>query len=148
MKKTNYLTTLLFAILIILGACKPDPPAPEPTEEEVKLESLSTSTWIYSSVTLDGVEPPIDFSAFTITLSNNFTYSITGNPANTPWPSTSGEWDFKTDDLNTVIRQPDGVEITTTVTDTSLKLEFDYTPPTGGRVSGITGRWVFNMIPQ
>ena len=105
-------------------------------------------TWVLqagsNAVTIDitnDVTP--NWTGFTLTLGNK-SYSSSNSPEVLIWPA-SGTWDFGAN-VSTLVRN-DGVEITVSVTDTSLQMQFDYSA-SGGRLNGIEGNWVFKMVPQ
>ena len=139
----------LIALTLIMGvlvsSCKKNPP-PTQSEEDIQIEKLS-GTWVVpataNSVLIDGNDVSTDWSSFILTLGNK-TYQNTGADSPEVWPA-SGTWAFGTS-VSTLVRD-DGVEITVVVSDTSLKMDFDYTA-SGGRLDGIEGHWVFNMVPQ
>ena len=143
------LNALTLIMGIMLNSCKKDT-TPTKTDEEIQLEKL-IGTWVLdqgitNAVTVDNNNPPQDWTNFTLTLGNK-TYQTNTSVSlgdDLVWP-TSGTWDFGAN-LTTLARN-DGIDITITVTDTSLKLQFDYSSG-GGRFAGIEGNWVFNMVPQ
>ena len=140
--------TLVMSVVII--SCKKTTTTPK-TDEELQIEKL-TGTWVLDSseplpVTIDGNDPSQDWTGFTLTYGSK-TYSTNTSASLgdvSVWPSGAGTWDFGAN-VSTLVRD-DGVEITVTVTDTSLQLQFDYSD-TGGRLNGIVGNWVFKMVPQ
>ena len=119
---------------------------PQKTEEEKQTEKLS-KTWVLASgasaVTVTGVDVSANWVDFVLTLGNG-TYQSTGADSPEVWPS-GGTWAYGAD-LD-ILDRNDGVSIAITVTDTSLRMEFDYST-SGGRLNGIDGIWVFNMVPQ
>lgn len=141
----------LLALILITGAlwssCKKDPPPPKTPEEE-QTEKL-VGTWIVASgsnaVTIAGNDVTTDWAAFEFTLTDGG-YNSTGASSTEVWPA-SGNWSFATGDVTTIIRTPDGVEVTVNVTETALLMQFTYSS-TGGRLDGVDGNWVFNMVPK
>jgi hypothetical protein len=136
--------TLLMGVLVT--GCKKTTVTPK-TDEELQIEKL-TGTWVLqagsSAVTVDIVnDVTTNWPGFTLTLGNK-TYQTSSSPEALIWPS-SGTWAFGTS-VSTLVRD-DGVEISVSVTDTSLQLQFDYSA-SGGRLNGIEGNWVFKMVPQ
>ncbi|MEN8248377.1 MAG: hypothetical protein ABFS32_05560 [Bacteroidota bacterium] len=146
-------STIISIVLIVLSGllingCK-KPPPPEPTAAEQQLEKLSAHTWKIAgtadAVTIAGNTVITDWASFTISFGDG-TYTATGAYSPEVWPS-SGTWTFPSEtDVNTLQRD-DGIDIAISVTDATLQMTFDYTA-TGGRLNGIEGTWVFNMIPQ
>ena len=137
---------------VVINSCKKTTTTPK-TDEELQIEKL-TGTWVLDPsaprpVSVDNNDPAQDWTGFTLTLGNK-TYN-----ANTSaslgdvlvWPSGTGRtWAFAPNDVR-ILDRDDGVEMTVAVTETSLQLQFDYSD-TGGRLNGITGNWVFIMVPQ
>jgi hypothetical protein len=151
MKKIKILAFLLLGGMITIMSCGPDPVTP-PSEEEVQL-GLLAKTWAVTSganaVTLDGQDEDGNWTGFTVSFAENGTYTASNvsEGREVVWP-VSGTWAFKgagTDavDVNTIVRD-DGVEITITVDEATLKMSFTYTDP-GGRTEGTEGAWIFNM---
>jgi hypothetical protein len=139
----------LIALILFVGAltysCKEKPPPPK-SEEEQQIEKLA-KTWVPKSganaITVGGTDVSQNWSGFVLTLGDK-TYQSTGADSPQVWPA-SGTWAFGSD-VNTLVRD-DGIEMSITVNESSLRLQFDYTV-TGGRLSGIEGQWVFDMVPQ
>ena len=147
MKIRYALVALTLITGLLINGCKKDPD-PGPTAEEQQIEKLS-KTWVKASgantVTVEGVDVGDDWATFTLTIAEG-TYSTSNAFSADVWPA-SGTWAFLSDtDLNTVVRD-NVTNITISVTDNSLLMEFEYSS-TGGRVTGIDGTWVFNMVPQ
>jgi len=134
---------------VLLNSCKEDP-APAKTPEEIQIEKI-TGTWVLpttaNTVTIDGRDVSAEWATFILNIGSTKTYSSTNATDPLVWPA-SGTWDFGAN-LTTMVRHDVGgdVDITITVTDTSLKLQFDYSA-SGGRIDGIEGNWVVNMVPQ
>ncbi|MEN8248059.1 MAG: hypothetical protein ABFS32_03950 [Bacteroidota bacterium] len=146
MKIRYALIALTLVAGLLINGCKPEPD-PGPSEEEQQIEKLS-KTWVpastASAITIAGNDVSSDWSTFTLTLGDK-TYSSTSANSAEVWPS-SGTWDFlSAEELGVMVRD-NTTNITITVTDSSLLMEFDYS--TGGRVNGIEGTWRFNMVPQ
>ncbi len=148
--KLNLVLVTLLAVALLNGCKKKEEPTK--SDEEIQLEKLS-KTWALGTgsdaVTYEGTPVATDWAGFTLTLGNK-TYSSANAFSPDIWPA-SGSWDFgkNTDgstNVNVMVRD-DGTEISIQVTDTSLKLQFTYSA-TGGRLTGIEGDWVFDMVPQ
>ena len=135
--------TLIMGVLI--SGCK-EKKTPAKSDEELQIEKLS-KTWVLAAesnpVTVDGNDVSTNWTGFTLTLGDK-TYQSTGSDSPEVWPA-SGSWEFGSN-VNTLVRDA-GIDISISVTDQSLLLQFDYTVA-GGRLSGIEGTWVFNMVPQ
>jgi len=136
---------LLLGFLVVIG-CKDNTPPPK-TDVQIQTEKLS-KTWVVqqtaSAVTISGTDVSSAWSSFTLTISDG-SYSTNGADNVLVWPS-SGTWDFATGDVSTVVRD-DGVQVSVSVTDSSLTLSFNFSS-TGGRLTGIDGNWIFIMAPQ
>jgi hypothetical protein len=133
-------------MLISCGDDGDDPGSDDPveaTEEENQLESLSTSAWTMTSITLDGVDATSNFSGLILTIKSDKTYSTNGEYAPV-WPS-SGTFTFGSD-LNTLTRD-DGVSMTVSVSETSLSITFTYTD-SSGRIDALPGDYVFKFTTQ
>ena len=133
-------------MLISCGDDGDDPGSDDPveaTEEENQLESLSTSAWTMTSITLDGVDATSNFSGLILTIKSDKTYSTNGE-YDPVWPS-SGTFTFGSD-LNTLTRD-DGVSMTVSVSETSLSITFTYADA-GGRIDALPGDYVFSFTPQ
>jgi len=130
---------------IVISSCKPKPPPPK-SDEEIRTEEL-TGTWILDAganvVTVAGRDVSTDWNGFTLTLGDK-TYSTSGSFSPEVWPA-SGTWAFGSS-VNILVRD-DGIEVSISVTETSLSLQFDYTVA-GGRLNGIDGTWIFKLVPQ
>jgi hypothetical protein len=151
----NMITLLLYAMMAFMlfapSGCKPKGSDPEPVSD-VQLAKL-TKTWKLKDATLDGVSKASDYSSFQLTLSGTkgattFSYSTSGRPARSPWPA-SGSWSFGADPSTQIIRDPmapDQLNVTYTVSQTTLQLSFPFTGTAySGRSAIVTGQWVFTF---
>lgn len=138
-------------ILILLGiitfSCgeEESEPAPE-NEEAVQLQKLA-KTWVPVSVMKDDEDVSNRFTGFTITFTQQKTYTTTPSRGDfdvEPFKS-SGAWDFRGDNLN-IIARDDGVDMNLSVTETRLTLRFQIANP-NGRTLGI-GEYDFELTPQ
>lgn len=154
-KVVSRLASLLIVAgaLVFLSNCGGDDP--KDPEQKQKLDALS-KTWDVTKVTFGNLldDRTDDFPGFTLTISGNFNsnnpngpynYSVTNNPAFTPWPTTSGTWTFTTlgsGNSGTLTRN-DGVVMTYTINSQGeLSLSFNY-GDSGGRLNEIEGDWEF-----
>ena len=138
----------LAVTMILISGCK-DKNETTQTEEEKQIAKL-TGTWVLqtgsNAVTVAGNDVSADWASFALTLGDG-TYVSASPDSPEVWPLPPDRtWAFGASNLNLLVRD-DGIEITVSVTDTSLKLQFDYSA-SGGRFAGIEGNWVFNMVPQ
>lgn len=127
--------------------------------QEVQLEKLS-KTWKVTAVTLDGVDKTADYktasSTFTLGITgtvgaSSFAYTATGRPALSAWKS-GGTWAFGTDPATQIVRDPDNaadkLDMTYSVTETTLQLTFTFNNANGGypgRTEVVNGQWVFTF---
>jgi hypothetical protein len=112
----------------------------EQTEEEKQLESLSSSAWTMSSITLDGADATANFDGLVLTLKSDKTYTTNG--CYDPVWSSSGSFTFGSD-INTLTRD-DGVSMTVSVSETSLTVTFTYAD-SDGRIDALPGDYVFSF---
>ena len=144
-----YATKYVFSIPILFGlcliaACKSEDEGDTipKTEEELQLEKLS-KTWIPGFIQRDGVDVTGEFSGFTLTFTQNKTYTAVNGGEVFP---ASGTWEFATGNLNRMVRD-DGVVMEVVVTATTLNLQFQIDSP-GGRFAGTSGDFEFDLITQ
>ena len=135
---------LILALGIVFSACKKDPVTPK-TDEELQLEKLE-KTWIVESgsnkVTIAENDVTDEWTSFELTFTEG-NYTSSGAASTDVWPA-GGTWSFATDDVTII--QRDGIDISINVSDNTLLMTFTYT--TGGRLDGVDGNWVFNMVPK
>ncbi|MCF6360327.1 MAG: hypothetical protein L3J29_06130 [Cyclobacteriaceae bacterium] len=155
MKKLKITSMALLLGLAVISSCD-NGGDPEPTAEE-KQTALLAQTWKAgtdaSDITLDGNNEIGSWDGFTVTFNAAGSYTATNvsQGREDVWP-TQGSWAYKNAgtesvDVNTIIRDAGGNNetiIAITVDETSLRMTFDYTNPTG-RIGGTEGAWVFNM---
>jgi len=143
MKNRIILIALTLMMGVMINSCKKTKVTPK-TEEELQIEKLAL-VWVpkagTGAITIDGVDVSTDWANFVLTVTDK-AYQTTGSFSTEVWPA-SGSWAFGAD-VNTLVR--DGIDVSIAVTDTALRLEFDYT--VGGRLEAIEGKWIFNMVPQ
>ncbi len=141
---------VVFGILLVSQGCKKKS-GPGETVEDIQLKKLS-KTWSATSVKLDNVDQT-GYDNFALTISGTagsttFGYSVTGRPTLSPWLS-SGDWKFGASPETQIIRDPntgDELDMTYSVTDTQLEINFNFTGEGyGGRVSNVGGQWVFTF---
>ncbi len=138
-----------FSIILILTGCGGKNTPAESTQD--KQLGLLSQTWKISSggsVTLDG-NPQTAWSGFQLAITgtkggSTFNYTCTGRPPLGPWPA-SGTWKFGTDPVTQIIRIEDNLNMTYSVTPTTLQITFSYTGSGFTRVNQVAGTWVFNF---
>jgi len=160
----------LIVLMVVVGAlftlssCGGGGTTPEPVADQ-QLTKLSKA-WKLTAVTLDGNSMATAYntsgtSQFKLTITgtkgaSSFAYSTTGNPAaGSVWKS-SGSWAFGSDPLTMIKRDapvapnttPAAIDITYTVTTTTLEIRFPFSG-TGylnqGKVEQTNGAWVFTF---
>lgn len=135
---------LIFSVAI--SGCKRKT-TPEPTPEEKQLDKLA-KTWVIATganaVTINTVDVSSDWTNFELTFTDGG-YTTLNTFSADVWPN-SGTWEFAVDDVNTLIRDG-GLNISINVTDNALLMQFNYALP-GGRIEGVEGDWIFNMVPK
>jgi hypothetical protein len=143
MKKiaTAILLGMCLSGLLFMQGCKKDSAQPE--TERVKA-LLKSNAWKIQSVQVDNVDKTSLYAGFTLSFTDA-NYSTTKGGG--LWPAT-GTWAF-VDDTGKKIKRNDNLEITLVeVTETSLKLSFNWSKTTlgPGRVSSVAGNHIFNMV--
>ena len=152
-KSLRLLSFVVIGMIVLVAACKPDPP-PVPTAEELRLEELagtSSLTWNVSSVTLDGTDQVSDWTGFTLTFTTTKTYSTSNSGDENVWPA-NGTWDFDgpvdSPDVDTIVRSDNIPVSVVNISETSMQLSFDYvlvSPAQNARTESIEGTWVFGF---
>jgi hypothetical protein len=142
---------LLVGFLLLLANCSDDETKPSVAEEQMaKLKGK----WKATSVKVDNDEQE-DFDGFVLTISpvektEKLLYVIENNPPSSPWTSvTTGALTVNADNPTELLIREDDVNIYYVVSENTLVMNFVYTDPgDGGRVSGISGDWVFSFERQ
>jgi hypothetical protein len=151
---TNFIRIfiLLLAAALTQTACSDDD-SPSQTAAEEQAEKL-TGRWKVTTVTLDGATQEAYaetiFTLSSLTSGTNMSYTIEGNPDQSPWRvSSGGRLFFDAQDPTKYLMREDDVRISYEVTETTLIFEFTYAEPsTTGRVTGIVGEWKFVFTKQ
>lgn len=129
---------VVFTTLFFSSCKKGDDP--DPAAE--KFKQLS-GVWRLGTVTNDGLDVTTQYDGFTLTINANKTFSTTNG--NNPWPA-SGTLEFTSADLDHWLRS-DGAEITIqNATASTLVLSMTQSSIANGRISGVTGQFVFSLI--
>lgn len=124
------------------------------SETDTQLEKLN-GTWnvVAGNVELDDAAPPFAFTGFKLIInapagSTSFSWQGQTRPEKGPWDA-DGTFTFGSPVTSKLLRD-DGVQITYTVTDTSLTMDFTYTGAgyDGSRVSSVEGNWHFEFTKQ
>lgn len=147
--KSYFIAIAMIMALSFIPGCG-DNDDPELSAKDKQTELLAKKWSIktdVNSVTLNGDDDTDNWPGFTVTFNSNGTYAasnISKERLNTVW-STSGTWSFKSDtNLNTIVRN-DGVEINISVDEANLSMSFNYSK-SNGRIAGIEGEWMFDMM--
>lgn len=139
MKRTSYLLSILFLlVLTVFTSCKDDE-QPE-TEADKKTRQLTSGAYTVDEVTLAGSEEYTLDGTVTISFQTNNTFTITGNAAlpnptatpTEPMPA-SGEWAFTdTQNFNSIALTSDGNTINLsviTLDDNNFDFRYDAAEP-------------------
>ena len=150
MKAFRISTPLVFlGLILIFSGCGSKSTPAESTQD--KQLGLLSQTWKVGTVTLDTKDQNATgaWTNFQLTISGTkggttFNYSCAGRPTLGPWPA-SGTWTFGTDPVTQIIRTEDNLNMTYTVTPTTLQVNFNYAGNGYSRVSNVSGNWIFNF---
>lgn len=135
----------MLAMIVHLTACDDEPSS----EVETKRSLLTTNTWGNPVVTHADGNLSNDYNDFVITFTTNPVISgyegtyIVSNGSHA-FGDPSGQW--KLNDEQTLIIFDSGREIQFEVSEDRLKLDFTVTD-SGGRLSGLSGHFVFELKP-
>lgn len=151
MKKRIYTTafpTLMASLatlilLVQLAACGGGgDPAPTPSAQVGVKAKLTSGKWNMQTAQVEGVDKTATYSGLSVTFSASGYTTTNGKGL---WPA-SGGWSF-VDTEGKKIKREDGTEMTVEVTDTSLKLSFNWTKATigGGRAESLPGQHVLSF---
>lgn len=151
MKKRIYTTafpTLMASLatlilLVQLAACGGGgDPAPTPSAQDGVKAKLTSGKWNMQTAQVDGVDKTATYSGLSVTFSASGYTTTNGKGL---WPALGG-WSF-VDTEGKKIKREDGTEMTVEVTDTSLKLSFNWTKATigGGRAESLPGQHVLSF---
>lgn len=153
---SNLFAALVFASLVVFMSCGGGDDPPAPTVEELAAADLTGKTWTVdaSSITYNGNVPDGNWSSFTLSFSGDATggsYTASGVDTSDSgfsdiWPA-SGTWSFITSGSNvTGISRSDGIDMTGTISGTSLTLTFTVPDPSTGRTAGLyDAPWAFSF---
>lgn len=139
------LNLLLLTVLIGLGACKDD----EPNKQDIMTDILTANVWGDATVTHE-VDGDLSFQyedfaiQFTKQAANGYNGSFLVSNGGSAFPDVTGKWKFNSE-LTKIIFDT-GKEMDFTLTESKLTLEFTVSAM-GGRVSGLDGHFIFELIP-
>ena len=140
-----YIVTMIVLILTVGCSSKV-----QPSVEDMQLQKM-LGTWKPSSVQVDGTDISDQYTDFTITFfkSGNSKEMVATNPGHAFYAGTD-VWVFATSSqASKIIRSSDGIEMSVKVDQTNLQLVFNVPQPsTGGRVSGMSGNFTFNLVKK
>ena len=112
-------------------------------------------TWKIKSATLDGVDKTSTYTGFQLTITGtkgakSFGYSTASRPSVSPWKA-SGSWIFGTDPVTMMTRDADNpadkLDMTYSVNETQLQINFTYTGKGYTRTEAVAGNWVYTFTP-
>lgn len=141
MKKIILLRYSLLIAAALLAACEDEPTAEEKFIAAISRKWTATAT----GVTLDGVAVNGVFRNFSVTFTDQKTYTTT--TGNAPIWAASGKFALKpaSNAAGFSLVREDGVEVTVErPTDAKLILKFQYVGKPG-RASSVSGRYVFDL---
>ncbi len=135
------------------GGAGDDPDTtPQPTAEELQIAKIAgtvSKTWTATAITFNGApsESYSNPSAFSITFRTAKTYSTN---AGSPVFQASGNWNFNTGNLNSLIFDSNQNSIASisglNTAGTQMTLTIDYElASAGGKIEAINGRYVFTL---
>lgn len=139
------LNLLFLSALIGFGACKDD----APSKQDVMTNMLTANAWGDATVT-HGADGDLSFQyenfavQFTNQKANDYSGNFLVSNGGSAFPDVTGKWKFNSD-LTKIIFDT-GKEMDFILTETKLELEFTVSA-TGGRVSGLDGHFIFELIP-
>lgn len=145
MKSIIKLTLLLFVLQ--LWACKDnDKEQEKETESEIKTNMLTAATWGRAEVTHSDGDLSDQYVNFAIGFTRNGSDGFDGNfiisSGGHAFSEIAGKWKFS-DDFNQIIFDS-GKEIDIELSKELLTLDFTV-PPSGGKVTGLSGHFVFKL---
>jgi hypothetical protein len=138
---------MVVAVLLTYTGCKNGGSDPEPIEN-VQFDKLK-KTWKVSTVTFEGEDRSDAYTGFQLVLGGTkgtppFSYTTTGRIFPSPWKA-NGTWTFGSA-VETQIVRDDGPAITYLVTESTLRLTFDFGGPGyDSRTKEVDGEWIFNF---
>jgi hypothetical protein len=140
---------MVLAVLLVFGCKKKKDAEPDPEAEAIA--KLVSGAWIATAVTLDTEDRTADFANFSLTITENKTYSTSGvDPIySSVWPS-SGNWDFKSSgsaipDLTIIIRDGSLEMDIDVLSETQFILSFTFVTGSMEGTSGTEGSYIFSM---
>lgn len=138
----NIFRTIILLALFQLGACSDD----KESGPDAKTKMLTAQPWAHAQVTHSDGDLSDQYENFVILFTSNKsgefdgTFLISnGTPA---FSETSGMWKFEGDQ----IILDSGKEMDFVLDENNLELDF-FTSPTGGRVMGLSGHFIFDLQP-
>ena len=148
------LSAISIGILFTLSNCSSPSPTPVPVADQ-QLEKL-VKTWSIKTATLDGVDKTATYPGFELEISGTkgavlFGYKAISRPSVSPWKAT-GDWEFGTDPVTMMVRDKnnpsDKLDMTYSVNETQLQINFTYTGKGYTRTEAVAGNWVYTFTPK
>ena len=130
---------IIVALTIYLSSCKKN----TPSVTEVNTRILTSPTWKIKKLLVDNADQTSLYTNMTLTFTNTTYTATNGEPV---WPA-SGTWSLSDDGLK-ITRDDDLIITVSSISDTELTLELDWTTTTysGGRKSSVQGHHVFTFM--
>lgn len=148
---TIFVLTAFISLTVLTGCPGPEPtpdpvPVPDPAVEQLKTLKNGGTSWVLSSsgVVKDGYDVTDQFVGFKLTI-GEYTYSAQ-NSLSSAWP-TSGAWAFNNGNINS-IKRDDGVVISVSISGNTMRLSFTVAGSSGGRIAGLSGDYIFNLVSE
>ena len=149
MKKAQKKVIELLLLIIVIApvATLTNCGSAEGTLPEPATNNLLVNTWAVASVQLDNEDITTEWSGFKLTVDANMQYTtpFISDDKKLVWP-TFGSYSYPNSANENLLMRNDGVEITlTNLSVSSVQLTFTIATPSGGRVKGLVGNYVFNL---
>lgn len=140
------LTLLTFVSMLSVISCKDDN---EPSKQDVNTKMLTASPWGNAQVTHtpdgDLSDQYTDFAiVFTSNASNGFDGTFVVSNGGYAFSENAGKWKFNNDFTKIIFDSEK--ELTIELDEDHLQLDF-VVPAPGGKVSGLSGHFVFTLQP-
>ena len=139
----NIITILALGTILHFSSCSKD----EVDPRAATIGKLTESSWGNAKVTHADGDLSAQYQQFAIAFTNQSSGGFDGqfviSNGGHAFPETSGRWKFS-DTLDQIIFDS-GTEIDYDLNDTTLKLDFTTPPPSGGRMKGLGGHFIFEL---
>ena len=138
---------LIMTVLIFTVGCSSKV---QPSMEDQQLQKM-LGTWKATSVQVDGTDITDQYTDFTLTIfkNGNTKEMVATNPGYAFYAGVD-VWVFaSSSQASKMIRSSDGIEMNIQFNQSTLTLTFNVPQPSnGGRVSGMSGNFTFNLVKK